>query len=121
MLHIFKKFMAFLTLISVLSSSAWACSPVVLFDDAATVQAVNQDIHLIPLFPLHFGEEISIKAPRDSFCNHACHISAHMLGIVTSEAKNVVPKLDSTIFNIESDDQLTNPILKSLYRPPAFA
>lgn len=47
MYQIFKKFMVFLALISVMSSSAWAFSPEVLFDDAVTSQAVMQDVHLI--------------------------------------------------------------------------
>ena len=47
MYQIFKKFMVFLALISVMSSSAWAFSPEVLFDDAVASQAVMQDVHLI--------------------------------------------------------------------------
>lgn len=112
--------MAFLTLISVLSSTAWAFSPEVLFDDAATAEAVKQDIHLIQMSAMHSGNEVSNTSIPESFCNHACHISAHILGIVTAEATNEVLSLDSTIFNVESNDQFTNPVLKSLYRPPAL-
>jgi hypothetical protein len=120
MLQIFKKFMAFLTLISVLSSTAWAFSPEVLFDDSVTAQTVKQDIHLIQRSAMHSGKEVSNTTLPESFCNHACHISAHILGIVTAEATNQVLPLDTTIYNVESNDQFTNPVLKSLYRPPAL-
>lgn len=121
MYQIFRKFMVFLALISVMSSSVWAFSPEVLFDDATTSQALMQDVHLINKSHVN-SISVNENVPMpEQFCNHACHISAHMMAIETSEIVNSIPQLDSTIFKIESKDQFTNPVLKSLYRPPALA
>lgn len=113
--------MVFLALISMLSTSAWAFSPEVLFDDAITSQSVMQDVHLINKSHVSsISDNENVPMP-EQFCNHACHISAHMTAIETSEIVNSLPQLDSTTFKIESKDQFTNPVLKSLYRPPALA
>ncbi|MGP1716414.1 MAG: hypothetical protein ACTS9Y_04485 [Methylophilus sp.] len=112
--------MAFLALISVLSSSAWAFSPEVLFDDAVSSQAVMQDVHLINKSQVNSNADIKNAPMSEPFCDHACHISAHITAIETSEVINTLPKLDSSTYKIESRDQFTNPVLKSLYRPPAL-
>lgn len=120
MYQLFRKFMVFLALISVMSSSAWAFSPEVLFDDAVTSKAVIQDVHLINKSHVSsISDNQNLPVP-EQFCDHACHISAHITAIETSAVVSSLPKLDSMIFKIETKDQFTNPVLKSLYRPPAL-
>jgi hypothetical protein len=112
--------MVYLALISVMSSSAWAFSPEVLFDDSASSQAFIQDMHLINKSHLPLISNSEIVTTTEQFCDHACHISAHIIAIETTEMVSKVLKLDSFIFKIESKDQFINPVLKSLYRPPAL-
>jgi hypothetical protein len=120
MYQIFKKFMVFLALISVMSSSAWAFSPEVLFDDAVASQAVMQDVHLINKSQITSVSDNQTVPMPEQFCDHACHISAHITAIETNEVVSTLSQLGSTIFKIEPKDQFTNPVLKSLYRPPAL-
>ncbi len=123
MYQIFKKFMVFLALISVMSSSAWAFSPEVLFDDAVASQAVMQDVHLInksQITSVSDNQTNQTVPMPEQFCDHACHISAHITAIETSEVVSTLPQLDSMTFQIEPKNQFTNPVLKSLYRPPAL-
>lgn len=119
MYPLFKKIMAFLALISLLSSSAWAFTPEVLFDDAVSSQIVMQDVHLMQKSHVHADADDGQSLPGQ-FCDHACHISAHITAIETSEIVNSLPQSDTIIFKIEPGDQFTNPVLKSLYRPPAL-
>lgn len=120
MFQLIRKFMAFLALVSVLSSSAWAFSPEVLFDDVVSSQAVMQDVHLINKSQVNSNSDIINVPISEQSCDHACHISAHITAIETSGISHILPDLDSSTYNIESKDQFTNPVLKSLYRPPAL-
>jgi hypothetical protein len=120
MVQFFRKMMAFLALISVLSSSAWAFSPEVLFDDAASSPAALHDVHLMNKSHVNSDMDNDSVPMPEQFCDHACHISAHITAIETSQMVNQIPTLDSNIFHVESKDQFTNPVLKSLYRPPAL-
>ncbi|HSI46008.1 MAG TPA: hypothetical protein VK950_07500 [Methylophilus sp.] len=113
-MHLFlKKLFAYIALLSLLSSSAWAVSPQVLVDDLFPVEnAYALDVHL----QQHVDD--SRQPHQESTCNHACHFSAHLLGLISGEMAPAVPRLDTGSYSIEAPDPVSYPILKGLYRPP---
>jgi hypothetical protein len=108
-----KRVLAFIALLSILSSSAWAVSSQVLVDDLFTSENTAMlDEHL------HQNMDDSRPPHQESTCNHACHFSAHLLGLISGEIAPAIPRLDTGMYSIEAPDQVSHPLLKGLYRPP---
>jgi hypothetical protein len=113
---LFKKFLTFVALLSILSSSAWAVSPVVMVDDVFTAENTQVlDVHL------QKKTHENSQQHQESTCNHACHFSAHILGLVSSGIANVTPALNSGIYIFLISPQVNHPILQGLYRPPILS
>ncbi|HSH86417.1 MAG: hypothetical protein ACAH08_02000 [Methylophilus sp.] len=110
---LFKKFLAFIALLSVISSSAWAVSPVVMADDVfMSENTLLQDVHT------QNETQESPQQHQESTCNHACHFSAHILGLISHGVLHVIPVLDSGIYSFHRPHQVSHPFLQGLYRPP---
>ncbi|MGQ3169247.1 MAG: hypothetical protein ACT6RZ_01135 [Methylophilus sp.] len=108
-----KKLFAFIALLSLLSSSAWAVSPQVLVDDVfAPENTAMLDVHL------QQGTDDSRPPHQESTCNHACHFSAHLLGLISGDITPAIPRLDSGSYTSIACNNVSYPFLKGLYRPP---
>lgn len=108
-----KKLFAFIALLSLLSSSAWAVSPQVLVDDVfAPENAAMLDAHM------QQSADDSRPSNQESTCNHACHFSAHLLGLISGDIAHAMPRLDTGAYSVEALDSISFPFLKGLYRPP---
>ena len=116
MRHLFKKFVAVLTLVAITSSFAWATSPEVFFDGTESEQLVAQ---------LHDQDDASaVNADRHGHsqqgqpCNHGCHLGAHLLGVFPMESLDALIPWTQLSYSAGDADQVTSPFLKGLYRPP---
>lgn len=108
-----KRLFAFIALLSLLSSSAWAVSPQVLVDDVfAPENTAMLDVHV------QQSAHDRHQPHQESTCNHACHFSAHLLGLISGDIAPAIPRLDTGTYNIEVSNPLSYPLLKGLYRPP---
>jgi hypothetical protein len=110
---LFKKFLALIALLSILSSSAWAVSPLVITDDIFT----PEDTQLLDVHLQKKTQENS-QQHQESTCNHACHFSAHILGLVSNGIAHVMPARDAGVYTFPIPSQVNHPFLQGLYRPP---
>ncbi|MGP1717096.1 MAG: hypothetical protein ACTS9Y_07950 [Methylophilus sp.] len=107
-----KKLFALIALLSLLSSSAWAVSPQVLVDDVFAPENTTVDAHM------QQSADDSRPPHQESTCNHACHFSAHLLGLISDDIAHAMPRLDTGAYSVEALDSISFPFLKGLYRPP---
>lgn len=108
-----KRLFAFIALLSLLSSSAWAVSPQVLVDDVfAPENTALLDVNL------QQSADDSRPPHQESTCNHACHFSAHLLGLISGDITPVITQLDSGSYTSLAFNSVSYPFLKGLYRPP---
>lgn len=117
MRNFFRKFLACFTLMTILSSSAWAISPEVLLNEVFAKESVSQDMHLINKDHSHAKKDTKNHSVPDT-CNHTCHSSAHLVGLVSVKSLIVNKQGDTDTFNAYFENQITSPQLQGLYRPP---
>lgn len=112
----FRSLIAVFTIVTLLFSAFWATGSDVLSDSLKAETIVHaQHVHDLD----HSQPQVdSHKTFPESSCNHGCHVTAHLLGFVETQASALALPDLKRVALFEGDPAIDNPFLQGPFRPP---